>query len=291
MDFQSLIYYKAVCESLSFRKAAEVLHISQPSLSVDIKKLEEELDITLLHRDNKGVRITPEGALFYKEVCQILKSISEVEHRMQDLKQNQERRLTVAFPSTSGAWLWPELLDGFAKAYPNIELTYLDISSYDVLKGVMNDELEIGYAVLDVIKDEADSLMSKVLFDDEIKLLVNAEDELADKDLIDIAALRGRRIAMYQRETAFCDRAFQDLLLRHGIQTEIMHLRQQSSVFNLVAQGLCLAVILDDIELIRNNSLFRIKPLNPPIPYRAGFIWKKNRYLSNSAKLLLDYFS
>ena len=77
MDIHTLQYFKTICEELSFRKAAERLHISQPSLSAAMRKMEEEMDITLLHRDNKGVRITPEGAVFYKEACLVLKQIED----------------------------------------------------------------------------------------------------------------------------------------------------------------------------------------------------------------------
>ena len=290
MDFQSLTYYKTICENLSFRKAAELLHVSQPSLSAGIRKLEEEMDVVLLHRDNKGVRITPEGAVFYREVCDILQKLSQAQDRMRDLKQDQARHLNIAFPSTSGAWLWPELLEGFARENPNIELTFQDISSYDVLKGVMNDELELGYAVLDVIGKEDKELSTKVLFEDEVKLMVNVEDELAREEIIDIHELEGRRVAMYHQGTSFCEKAFRSLLDEHDIHTDFFYLRQQSSVFNLVAQGLSLGVILDDIELISHNDQICLRSLKPSIPYRAGFLWKKNRYLSNSAKSLLDYF-
>ena len=75
MEIRLLKYFAAVCETLNFRKAADMLHISQPSLSAAIRKLEEELDVRLLYRDNKTVMLTQEGAVFYKEVRGILDKV------------------------------------------------------------------------------------------------------------------------------------------------------------------------------------------------------------------------
>ena len=288
MEIRSLKYFAAVCETLNFRKAADKLHISQPSLSASIQKLEEELDVKLLYRDNKRVMITREGSVFYKEACEILEKIASVENRMQDMKQEEKRRLTLAFPSTSGAWLWPELLEDFRAANPNIELTVFDMSSYDILRGIRNDELELGYGVLDI--DIPEDVKMMTVLEDEAKLLLNVSDPLAAEETIDIRKLSGKRIAMYNAGSSFCEAAFLKLLKENAVEAEILYVRQQSSVFNLVAQGLAAAVILDDIELVRNNDAICLRKMKPVLPYKCGFMWKKNRYLSASAKKLLDYF-
>jgi len=288
MEIRSLKYYQAVCETLNFRKAADNLHISQPSLSVAIQRLEEEMDVKLLYRDNKRVMITREGAVFYKEVCEILEKITFVENQMQDMKQEEKRHLKLAFPSTSGAWLWPELLEGFCVKYPNIELEISDMSSYDILRGVQSDQLEIGYGVLDI--EIPDDVMTRPIFEGEARLMLPADDPLTKKSPIDIHDLQGKRIAMYNTGVSFCEAAFLKLLEESGTEVELLYLRQQSSVFNLVAQGLAAAVVLDDVELIRNNDSICLCSLQPSISFRCGFIWKKGRYLSESAKKLLDYF-
>ena len=290
MEIRLLKYFAAVCETLNFRKAADVLHISQPSLSAAIRKLEEELDVRLLYRDNKTVMLTQEGAVFYKEVREILDKVAVTEDRMQDMKRDEQRQLKLAFPSTSGAWLWPELLEDFKNANPHIELQVFDMSSYDILRGILNDELEIGYGVLDIDIPEA-IVETRTLLEDEAKLLLHRDDSLAQEQVIDIQSLAGKRIAMYNAGSSFCEAAFLDLLKKNRVEAELLYVRQQSSVFNLVAQGLAVAVTLDETELVRHNTVLCLRKFMPSLPYRCGFMWKKNRYLSESAKKLLDYFT
>ena len=289
MEIRSLKYFVAVCETLNFRKAADLLHISQPSLSAAIRKLEEELDVTLLYRDNKQVMLTREGATLYKETQEILKMIASVEDRMQDMKWEEKRKLKLAFPSTSGAWLWPELLEDFQEQNPHIEMHIFDMSSYDVLNGIQNDELEIGYGVLDI--EIPDDIVTLTVLEDEAKLLLPADDPLALEKTVDIHSLAGRRIAMYNAGTSFCEAAFLKLLHKHNVETELLYVKQQSSVFNLVAQGLAAAVVLDETELVRNNETMCLRKFTPSIPYHCGFMWKKDRYLSDSAKKLLAFFA
>ena len=87
----------------NYTKAAQELHVSQPTISVAIQKLEDELGIKLMERDNKGIRITGAGKYFLQKVKKVLDEIRDLEEIMEDLRPSGKKHLKAAFPSTVGS--------------------------------------------------------------------------------------------------------------------------------------------------------------------------------------------
>ena len=289
MEFRQIEYFQVVSQLKNYTKAAEQLHVSQPSISVSIQKLEDELGIKLLERDNKRVVLTREGAIFLREGGLVLKQMEHLHQVMDDLKPDGKRALKLAFPSTAGAWMWPVLLKEFAAAHPNIELQIQDQSTYEILDGIKKDELEIGFGVLDLNRDE--ETQTHPLMEDELKLLVARENPLSSCEKVKIEALEGMRVVMYRKGASFSEGLFLRELEKHHVEVELQYVREQSTVFNMVAQDLGIAVVLDDrAELIRNNSGLCTVKFQEPVAYVTGFFWKKDRYLSSSARKLIRFF-
>ena len=288
MDIKQIEYYKVLCDTKNFSRAAEHLHIAQPSLSVAIKKLEEELGVKLLERNNKKVMLTLPGSIFLSECENLLKQYKHVEEVMADCRERVHKSLRVAFPSTVGAWLWPLLLGDFQKSHQDIHLEIEDLNTHEILEGILKDEIEIGYGVTNFNTHQ--DIVSWVMRKDSIKLLVSAEDELAKVEAVDISQLAGRRVIMYRKGSSLIEDLFLGELKRKGVQVELQHVKEHSTVFNLVVQGLGVTVILDETELIKSNNVLRVKCFNEPVEFSSGFFWKKDRYLSQSAKQLLLFF-
>ena len=125
---------------------------------------------------------------------------------------------------------------------------------------------------------------------DSIKLLVSSEDELAKEENVDINQLAGRRLIMYRKGSSLIEDLFLGELNRRGIQVDLQYVKEHSTVFNLVVQGLGVTVILDETELIKSNTVLRVKQFTDPVEFSSGFFWKKDRYLSQGAKQLLLFF-
>ena len=170
MDLRDLRYFQMVCRTKNFTRAASALHIAQPSLSVALQKLEEELGLTLLVRDNKHVVLTREGAILLREAEPLLQSADHLQALMADLRESEKRTLKLAFPATVGAWLWPLLLRDFRKLHPEILLQVEEKSTYAVLKAVLKDELEFGYGVLE--ESVHDEILCQAVQNGELRLLM-----------------------------------------------------------------------------------------------------------------------
>lgn len=287
MDLRELRYFKMVCEEKNFTKAANRLHISQPSLSVALQKLENELGLTLLVRDNKHVVLTREGAILEREAGTLLQQADCLVQHMADLRASEQRTLKLAFPATVGAWLWPVLIQDFKKVHPQVSLQIEDKSTYAILHAVLEDALEIGYGVLE--ESSHDDIVSQPVHEGELRLLLAKQDVLAHKEQVMLTDLCGRRVIMYHKGDSFAESKLLSELKRRNITVQLQYVEEQATVFNLVAQGLGVAVILAETDLIRQSSALVSKPFCEQLKYKAGFFWKRDRYLSQSARLLMNF--
>ncbi len=287
MDLRELRYFKMVCAEKNFTRAASRLHISQPSLSVALQKLEEELGMNLLVRDNKHVVLTREGAILLREAESLLLQAERLEAQMADLRATEKRTLRLAFPATVGAWLWPLLMRKFSRLHPEISLQIEDRSTYAILNAVLSDDLEIGYGVLE--ETAHDDILCQPVREGELRLLLPAQDDLAKKRSVELAALDGKTVIMYHKGDSFAESKLLRELEARKISVNLQYVEEQATVFNLVAQKIGVAVILAETDLISQSSLLCSKPFSEHLRYKAGFFWKRDRYLSKSARLLMDF--
>jgi DNA-binding transcriptional LysR family regulator len=145
MELRHLKYFATVAEELSFRRAGEVLHLAQPSLSAQIKDLEEELGVKLLERTTRSVRLTQAGQVFLEDARRILAAAEQARRRA--LAADQEivgvLRLGVLAP-TANAWL-AEILRNFRKQLPGVQLSLFDLTSTEQIRRLRAGELDAGF--------------------------------------------------------------------------------------------------------------------------------------------------
>ena len=127
-------YFVTVAEELHFGRAAERLHIAQPSLSHQIRRLEQQLEVTLLNRTSRHVELTPAGRVLLTEGRRLLK---QSERAIALTRAAESEHLTIGFyGSAANAWL-PRLLRAFTERYPKV-----DVSVKDLLLGGIEDILD-----------------------------------------------------------------------------------------------------------------------------------------------------
>ena len=122
MEWQQLEYFRVVAKTEHFRKASELLAISQPALSRSINKLEEELGISLFDRTGRSVKLNKFGRLFLKRVENGLNEISIGIQEINQLKNPYTGTISIAFLQTLGITVLPEIISHCTKQYPYVEI-------------------------------------------------------------------------------------------------------------------------------------------------------------------------
>jgi DNA-binding transcriptional LysR family regulator len=144
MELRHLRYFVAVAEELSFRGAADRLHMAQPPLSSQIKGLEQELGVQLLERTTRSVNLTHAGRVFLEEARAVLSASTQAEQRTRDAQHGLAGTLRVGIIApVAGAWL-AKILRRFRQRYPGVQLSLFDLTSTEQLRRLHDQELDAG---------------------------------------------------------------------------------------------------------------------------------------------------
>lgn len=122
MDLRHLRYFIAVAEELHFRRAADRLNLSQPSLSLQIRDLESELGVRLLERTKRRVQITDAGRRFLEELRRILGQLENAVRTTQQISRGEVGLLSVGCVPATDYTVFPRLLPLFRRRQPNVQL-------------------------------------------------------------------------------------------------------------------------------------------------------------------------
>jgi DNA-binding transcriptional LysR family regulator len=144
MEFNKLRIFCAIVENKSFSKASEVLYLSQPTVSFQIKALEQVLGTTLLDRKGREVRTTESGEILYSYARKILQMADEAEQSIKQLKGLIKGEFVIGASTIPGEYILPLILTGFKQKYPGIQVNLLIGDTKEIVQKVADSRVEIG---------------------------------------------------------------------------------------------------------------------------------------------------
>ena len=181
---QQLRILKAVATERNFTKAADLLYISQPSLSKQIKTLEKNLDTILINRERNRISLTESGNLLLQYSERILALCEESCRALIDLKNGDRGNLTVGASQTIGTYLMPRILALFAQNYPQIDLKVQVNSTRIIAKNVIDREIDIAVVGGEISDDLKKNLTIQPFVYDELSLIISNSHPFAKKKKI-----------------------------------------------------------------------------------------------------------
>jgi DNA-binding transcriptional LysR family regulator len=181
---QQLRILKAIATEKNFTKAAELLYLSQPSLSKQIKILEKTLDVLLINRENSKISLTENGKVFLEYSERILALCEESCRALVDLKNGERGNLTVGASQTIGTYLMPRVLALFAQNYPQIDLKVQVNSTRIIAKNVRDREIDIAVVGGEIPDELKKNLTVENFVEDEFSLIVSKSHPFATKRII-----------------------------------------------------------------------------------------------------------
>jgi DNA-binding transcriptional LysR family regulator len=284
---QQLRILKAVATEKNFTKAAEILYISQPSLSKQIKTLEKNLDILLINRENNKISLTENGKVFLQYSERILALCEESCRALLDLKNGDRGNLTVGASQTIGTYLMPRFLALFAQNYPQINLKVQVNSTRIIAKNVLNREVDIAVVGGEVPYELRKKLQVEHFVEDELSLIIPKSHPFAKKKIINKDDLYHLNFITLNSNSTI--RKFIDNILRqNNIETNqlkiIMQLNSIEGIKTAVSLGLGAAFVSSsaiekEIEL---KTIDRIKIKNIKITRTLSILSNPECYKSKA---------
>lgn len=147
MNLQQLEYIIAVNEKRNFGKAAESCFVTQPTLSMMIRKLEEELNVKIFDRTQQPVRPTEIGELIIKQAKSILREVNQLKDLILQEKQSLSGSLHIGIIPTIAPYLVPLFLKSFLDKYPDIELSITELMTHKLIDKLVSREIDVGIFV------------------------------------------------------------------------------------------------------------------------------------------------
>jgi len=289
MDIRHLTYFIEVATHRSFTKAAQSLHITQPSISKMIKLLEEELDVILFYRSAKQIELTDAGKALLYQSQQIVNSFQNLTSDLADVINSKKGAITIGLPPMVGARFFPQIISDFTTLHPQISLTLLEVGSEKVQVGIDDGSLDIGVVMLPI--DETTFEMFPII-DQPMMLIVHPEHQLAKQSLVELKQLKDENFILFRKSFTLHDRIITKCI-ESGFSPNIVF---KSSHWDFIAEmvainfGVALLpkVICQDLDPTRIKIISIAEPM---IHWQLGVIWKKDRYLSFAAKEWLTFVS
>lgn len=284
MELRHLRYFLAIADARSFTRAAEQLHVTQPTLSHQIKQLEHMVGTVLFERSTKDVELTAAGQLFKPYCERIIKEIESSAIAISELEGLMRGTLRMAvFHSFSHSML-PPIMSKFALRYPGVHVTARLVPRLDMERDLVNAELDMAVAY---ITDDNDQIVADRLFDEELVLVVGSKHPLAGRKAIKMRELAKLPLVLLTPEFGarqFVDRFFAGAGLRPHVVLEmnaiepILATTRDSGLATVLAQG----------AIVDNNGLSTVRLVDPAPKRTVGILWRRNGHRSAAAQRMAE---
>ena len=281
MTPRQLKAFTAVAQTLSFARACERLHMSQPAISLAISSLEEALGGRLLTRTTRQVRLTPEGAALLPLALQLLADWENVRERLKQRFTLERGHVTIAaIPSFAGNVL-PRMLRVFGERFPNVEVSVHDVIQESVVEMVETGRVELGFGFA---PEAQNALPFESLFTDRFMAIVPADSPLAAAKSVRWAQLLNHKFIALQRPSSV-RRLLTDKLAAARMELRVeLECHQLATVGQFVAAGLGVSVVPSLCEpQVSALGVRCLRLSGPSIRMPVGLITRPDQQLSTAA--------
>jgi DNA-binding transcriptional LysR family regulator len=285
MELRHLRYFVAVAEVLSFTKAAEKLRLAQPSLTRQVRNLEDEIGVKLLDRSSNRIALTDEGRQFLSDAKKLLAMCAESVAAVQRMKLGQGSDLNIGYVANIHYGLLPATLGAFRKLCPGVALNLFDMTSADQFSALDSRKIDLGFVGIRAV-DSGHHLLSECVAHDTMLVAVPAGHPLAKKASIKLGELASQFFICMSAKTHPGAREWlADTCRQAGFPGRILQeADSETTVIHFVADGLGVALLPEQITgLLHDGVAFR--PLSPPLRRESTIAWRAD----NSSKALKDY--
>lgn len=250
MLLRHIRYFKAVVDQGGFTRAAQMLHVSQPALSQQIKELEQSLGAQLLDRSGRQVRPTDVGAVYLRYVSHVLEQLDEAARAVRDVEDLSTGSLRLGVTPSVAAYLVGPLLQRFRSAYPRITLSIrVAAQEEEIEPALRNDELDLGIGFGDL---PAEDIEATLLHKERLALLVGKQYPLASKAVVTAAEVAAMPLALLDASFStrrVVDRYFKGRRLRPTVAVEANSLLALMQVIRHTGLATILPENIADAEL------------------------------------------
>jgi LysR family cyn operon transcriptional activator len=279
METRHLRYFLAVAATQHMTRAAEQVHVTQSTLSHQIRQLEEMLGTVLFDRVGRGIRLTQAGEVFRGFAQRALKEIEDGAMALSELDNLVRGHLRIGVIHTFNSTLIPPVMSGFVTAFPNVHVTVEELTALKIEQSIMEGEIDLGIAFAPCTHEEIDS---EVLFDEELVLIAHKNTIAHTRTTMQAKGLADLKLALLTKHF-MTRRLIDESFGQHVGGNVILETNSIHALLNTVRTG-ALSTILSDRAIGNDNELTKTRITRPTVVRTAALLWHKERYRTAAAR-------
>ena len=280
MELQQLRYFVAIADTGTFTAAAKDLHVAQPSVSKQVRKLEIELGASLLERRKIGITLTDAGAILLPWARRVLADVDGARSEVAGLASLERGRLSVGATPSLSTVLLPRVLASFHTAHPGVTLTVVEAGSRDLVDRLASGDLDLALVILPLPREELFETMP--LIREDLVLAVPKKHPLATRKSVRVGELRGVPLVMFRdgydlrsATISACEQAgFHPTFAVEGAEMD--------GVLRMAAAGVGVAVV-PRMVVEKGGPLVAVRLVQPTLTRSVGVAFRRDRHRSRAA--------
>ena len=273
MNLQSIKYLSALAKHRHFGKAAKVCFVSQPTLSMQIKKMEDRLGVQLIERTNKSVSLTPIGIQMAQHAENILKEISAMQESAKSAQNPYQGQVTIGIIPTAAPYLLPRIIFKLKKIFPELTYYLLEKQTEFLLADLHNRQLDAAILALPVRDNH---LTAAEFFNEEFLLAVSASHPWANRKTIKETDLHGQDLLLLDEGHCLREQALAVCSKMNAMETKDFRATSLETLRHIIATGAGITLI-PKLACQKNDGITYIPFHSKPQPSRSlGLVWRKS---------------
>lgn len=290
MNLRDLQYLVALAETRHFGRAAERCHVSQPTLSAQLRKLEEFLGVALIERRPRQVGLTLAGSAVVERARRMLRDAEDIRALARASQDPLGGQLKLGLIPTLGPYLLPRVAPRIAKALPKLQLMLHEYQTAPLVERVAQGELDVAILALPV---DTGSLATRSLFAEAFLVAMPGRHRLAARKRLKTADLAGEKLLLLEEGHCLRDQAL-EVCSRAGTEEQDFRATSLETLRQMVAAGLGLTLLprlATEGPFASARSLV-VRPFSPPAPSRViGAAWRRSTSRAAAIAAVCDIIS
>ena len=286
MEIHQLRYFLAVVRTRNFSRAAEQCHVAQPSLSQQIKKLEDELGERLFARTKREVVVTPAGELFSEHASRVLEEIEQGREKVREVRGQIRGRIQLGVLPTIAPYFLPIRLQKFAKQHPDVDIVVHEDTTAQLTDMVLAKEIDLALLSLPVVRR---GLESETLFEEDLLVAFPRKHALAGKKHLQLTDLKNEEFIVMKEGHCLSGQTMQFCHLGGFSPKVSFQSAQIETMLSFVAAGWGVSIVpamASGASDRRGLEFRKVAGLKREI----GVIYRSGQPLNLASRALLSFF-
>lgn len=288
MELHYLKLFNTLASELNFSKTADILFISQPAVSMQIKNFEVELGFKLFDRIGKSIQLNENGSILYHYSKQIFELIDEAESDLSCQKELVAGVVNIGASNTPGTYILPKIIGEFLETYPQVKINLHIANTYQIENLILENKLD--FAVNSGELSDENHIYSEILTYDDVLLIASPDSKLAEKEFIELDDLAQARFITHVKDSQLYKMVvniISELEIAENVFMTLDNIEaiKQTVIADLGVTAIPRSAVLAELSF---GLLKEIKLKNRGWKYPYRLIYHKNKHLTAANRRLIE---